>query len=351
MGASLSRRDLLRRAKTLALASPLFGLAACDREETRHRAATIAGTTMGTTYSVKITALPDSVDRRALKAGIDRILETVNAQMSNWRSDSEISRFNASASSSWTGVSADTLTVIEEALRVSELSGGAFDPTIGPLVDVWGFGPQEDQWGIPSQNRVVAALGRTGFQHLQTRGLPSGLTKDHAPVEIDLCGIAKGFGVDKVAAYLDAQGLGDYLVEIGGELRARGHSPRQRPWRIGVERPGSERPAVQTIVSLDGSAVATSGNYRNYFESDGFRYSHIIDPRTGAPVEHNLASVTVVAPSTMQADALSTALMVMGPHAGLRLARRADIAALFIVRDGAGFEEVRSPRFEQQALG
>ncbi len=351
MSASLSRRDLLRRAKALALASPLLGLAACDREETRRRATTIAGTTMGTTYSVKFTALPQSVDRRALKAGIDRILETVNAQMSNWRPDSEISRFNAGTASSWTGISADTLTVIEEALRISRLSGGAFDPTIGPLVDVWGFGPHEEQWGIPSQSRVAAALGRTGFRHLRTRGMPSGLTKDHAPVEIDLCGIAKGFGVDKVAAYLDAQGLGDYLVEIGGELRARGISPRRRPWRVGVERPGSEGPAVQTIISLLGSAVATSGNYRNYFESDGFRYSHIIDPRIGSPVEHDLASVTVVAPSTMQADALSTALMVMGPHAGLRLARRADIAALFIVRDGAGFEEVRSPRFEQQALG
>ena len=158
---------------------------------------------------------------------------------------------------------------------------------------------------------------------------------------------AKGFGVDKVAEHLDKEGIDRYLVEVGGELRARGYSPRHRPWRIGIERPVPGKTAVQRIVELDGNAIASSGNYRNFFDNGGVRFSHIIDPRTGEPISHALASVTVIAPTAMQADALSTALMVLGPDAGLDLAEAENLAALFIVEGGTRFTEIKSPAFER----
>lgn len=351
MASTLSRRDILRRAKGFALATPLLGLAGCNEENSWRQATTIAGATMGTGYSVRITKLPPGLDRRALRSAIEQRLETVNRQMSNWRAESEISLFNAGVSSSWTGVSADTLAVIEEALRISRLSDGAFDPTIGPLVDLWGFGPTLASRQIPPHGRIQEALGRIGFRHIRTTRAPAAIAKRRADIEIDLSGIAKGFAVDRLAEHLEEQGVAHYLVEIGGELRARGLSPRRRAWRIGVERPVAGRRAVQRIVALDGDAIATSGNYRIFFEYDSARYSHIIDPRSGEPVDHELASVTVISPSTMQADAWSTALMVLGPDAGYELVLREEIAALFIVKDGQSFAEVSSPAFERFLLG
>lgn len=351
MGVKVSRRDVLSRATGLVLAAPFLGLAACDEAEIHRRATTLAGATMGTRYIVRIASLPLGIDAHTLRAEFERLLETVNDQMSNWRAVSEISRFNAGPASSWLEISPDTSTVVDEALGVSRLSGGAFDPTIGPLVDLWGFGPGSAARGIPPRARIEAALATMGFRHVRTKRVPVAIAKGQAGIEVDLSGIAKGFGVDKLAEHLDRKGISDYLVEIGGELRARGHSPLRRPWRIGVERPAIGRRAIQRIVGLDRGAIATSGNYRIFFNSEGRRYSHIIDPRNGEPVAHELASVTVVAPSTMQADAWSTALMVLGPEAGLRLARRENIAALFIVKDGRRFAEIASPRFERYGFG
>lgn len=351
MASTLSRRGILRGAKGFALATPFLSLAGCDEEDSWRPTATIAGATMGTNYSVKITHLPPSLDRRALRTAIEQRLETVNRQMSNWRAESEISLFNAGQSSSWAGVSPDTLAVIEEALRVSRLSDGAFDPTIGPLVDLWGFGPASAGRQVPPHGRIQEALGKIGFRHVRTRRVPAAVTKNRPDIEVDLSGIAKGFAVDKLAEHLEEQGVFHYLVEIGGELRARGLSPRRRAWRIGVERPIAGRRAIQRIVALDGGAIATSGNYRIFFEDDSARYSHIIDPRSGEPVDHELASVTVIGRSTMQADALSTALMVLGPDAGYELALRKEIAALFIVKGRKSFAEVSSPAFERYLLG
>ncbi len=351
MTSTLSRRDILRGAKGFALATPFLSLAGCDDDNSWRPMTTIAGATMGTDYSVRITNLPSNLDRRVLRAAIEQRLETVNRQMSNWRAESEISLFNAGASSSWTGVSADTLAVIEEALRIGRLSDGAFDPTIGPLVDLWGFGPALVSRQVPPYGRIQEALGRIGIRHVRTKRAPAAIAKRLSDIEIDLSGIAKGFAVDRLAAHLEEQGVAHYLVEIGGELRARGLSPRRRAWRIGVERPIAGRRAVQRIVALDGAAIATSGNYRIFFDHDSARYSHIIDPRSGKPVEHDLASVTVISPSTMQADALSTALMVLGPNAGYELALREEIAAFFIVKDGNSFAEVSSPAFERFLLG
>lgn len=351
MAPELSRRDILRTAKGLALATPFLSLVACDDEDARRGVISFAGATMGTDYHVKVAGLPRKADRLTLKSAFDGILETINDQMSNWRAESEISAFNAGAMSSWHGVSSDTRSVIEEALRISRLSGGGFDPTVGPLVDLWGFGPDGTNRRVPSNNEISDALRQTGFQHIRTNSSRPAVAKDKAGVELNLCGIAKGFGVDKLAAYLDGRGIDRYLVEIGGELRARGHSSRGRPWRIGIEKPVPGQRTVQKIVELDGDAIASSGNYRNFYDSGGRRFSHIIDPRTGEPIKHALASVTVIAPTAMQADALSTALMVLGPDAGMKLAENMKIAAFFIVKDGADFVETGTPEFQRYRLG
>jgi thiamine biosynthesis lipoprotein len=342
-----TRRDVILQAQRLALATPFLSLIACDGGGRRQTE--LSGATMGTTYSVKIPRLPKGVERQVLERDIAAILETVNAQMSTYRPDSELSRFNAGQSVSWAVVSPDTLAVVDEALRVSRLSGGAFDPTIGPLVDLWGFGPGSGPRAIPSRARIEAILPATGYRHVRTAASPPALGKDRRDIRVDLSGIAKGFGVDKVAEHLERVGVGYYLVEIGGELRGRGYNAQGSVWRVGIERPAALG-TVQRVVRLGGQGLATSGDYRIFFERDGARYSHILDARDGRPVDHGLASVTVIAPTAMQADALSTALMVLGPEAGLELARREGVAAFFIARKGDGFVETASPEFARYLI-
>jgi thiamine biosynthesis lipoprotein len=335
---AISRRDVIRQAQALALATPFLSLVACDGVSAR-RPTLVTGSTMGTSYSVKIPQLPAHVDRDVLERDIARILDTVNQQMSTYRPESELSRFNAASPAVWQTVSPDTLAVVTEALRISRLSDGAFDPTVGPLTDLWGFGPGGGRQDVPAANRIETALRRIGHQHVRARKTPPSLGKSRDDIRIDLSGIAKGFGVDKVAEYLERSGIDYYLVEVGGELRGRGYSPRGDAWRVGIEQPVAAPGRVQRVVRLGRRALATSGDYRIFFEHNGSRYSHIINPRDGRPVDHGLASVTVIASSTMQADALSTALMVLGPKAGLALARREGIAAFFIAKTDSGFVE------------
>ncbi len=344
MASLFSRRDVIRQATGMALATPFLSLAGCDGGAAR-RPTVVTGATMGTTYGVKIPRLPARLDRQALEGAIAGILERVDARMSTYRPESELSRFNAAASASWTGVSPDTLAVVEEALRVSRLSDGAFDPTVGPLVDLWGFGPGGGRRDVPSGDRIEDSLRGIGHRNLRTKAAPPALGKRGRGIRVDLSGIAKGFGVDKVAEHLERIGVEYYLVEVGGELRGRGYSPRGGVWRVGIERPAAAPGRVQRVVRLGGQALATSGDSRIFFERGGARYSHIIDPRDGRPVDHGLASVTVVAGSAMEADATSTALMVLGAEAGLELARREGIAAFFIARTDAGFAETASPEF------
>lgn len=339
---TFSRRDIIRRAQGLILASPFISLAACDGAAGR-KPTVIRGTTMGTTYSVTIPRQPGGIDAGFLKSGISRVLETVNAQMSTYRTDSELSRFNAAATGIPFAVSSDTRRVVRHALDISRMTDGAFDPTIGPLVDLWGFGPPGARRGVPSEGEIEDAFNHVGFRSVASVDAPSALVKDSPQIRIDLSGIAKGFGVDAVAELLEEAGVGYYLVEIGGEVRTRGYSPRGDVWRVGIERPGGA--LRRRIVGLDGNGLATSGDYRIFFESDGIRYPHIIDPRNGRPVNHGLASVTVIAKTAMQADALSTALMVMGPKDGLALARKNAIAAFFIAKTATGFKETATPQF------
>jgi len=303
---------------------------------------------MGTTYAVKLFA--DDVEIAALQSNIDALLERINGQMSTWRSDSELSRFNSSRDLNWFPVSAETAYVVEAAATISVLSEGAFDITVGPVVNLWGFGPDPGDAGLPSQQVIEETMERVGYRQLSVRSSPSALRKQHADMYVDLSAIAKGFAVDAIARLLDEGRIQSYLVEIGGELRTRGSKGDGSDWKVAIEQPLAGERSVQSIVALRDRAIATSGDYRNYVEQDGKRYSHTINPRTGHPIAHGLASVSVIADSAMVADGLATAIMVMGPEEGYRLALREELAVQLIVRSGDQFRVLVTPQFENHAL-
>ncbi len=321
----------------------LFLLCACTPEPEVWR---FDGATMGTTWHVTLVDPPAGLARESAAAGIDAALERVNAQMSTYRADSEVSRFNRAAPGEWFAVSADTAEVVATALAVHERSAGAFDITVGPLVDLWGFGAGSKRRArVPAPDEVAAVAARVGSAALRVRAEPPALFKA-ADREIDLSAIAKGYGVDRAALWLEGNGVANYMVEVGGEVRTRGRNPQGRKWRIGIEAPELlQQGRAITAVALSGESVATSGDYRNYFEAGGRRYSHTIDPATARPVEHALASVTVVAADCKTADALATAIDVLGPDQGLAFAERENLPVYLLVRAGAGFESRHSPAF------
>ena len=284
-----------------------------------------SGRTMGTTFHIKVVA-DSAMDGQALQARIDKRLEAINQSMSTYRPDSEISRFNAIRTVDEPfKVSADFLTVMLAADAVHGITGGAWDGTVNPLVDLWGFGRSGRIDKVPSADAVADALRNVGFDYIEVSA--KGYLKKHRPeVTIDLASIAKGYGVDQIADLLEASGYKDFLVEIGGEVFASGRRPDGKNWRVGINRPrrGSAADEVYTALDLADQAMATSGDYRNYEEIDGHIYSHIIDPRTGYPVNHGVVSTSVVAPNCTLADGLATALMVMPPDDGISLINRLD---------------------------
>ena len=270
-------------------------------------------------------------------AAVVHELQQVDAQLSTWRSDSEVTRFNASAAGEWFPVSARVAGLALEALALSRRSGGAFDLTVAPLVQLWGFGPQAPVGeSVPGAEAITAAMQRVGWRQLEARLDPPALRKRVDGLSLDFSAIGKGHGVDRVAVRLDGLGCHSYLVDIGGEVRTRGRNATGQPWRIGVEQPDGGPP--QWVLRLSGQSAATSGDYRNFRMLGGRRQSHTIDPRAGAPVSHALASVTVVAASAAEADGLATAMLVLGPDAGWHFARREGVAALLLVRSERGFE-------------
>ncbi|NVK54992.1 MAG: FAD:protein FMN transferase [Alteromonadaceae bacterium] len=299
---------------------------------------------MGTSYNVKFPAVT-GVEREALKAAIDQRLVRVNALMSTYDPTSELSRFNQYRYDTPFELSEETLLVINEAIRLGQLSDGVLDVTVGPLVNLWGFGPTMRPETIPSEQDILAVRQYVGLDKLAVRG--NALIKKHPQLYVDLSTIAKGYGVDVVAELLEQQGITDYLVEIGGEMRVNGQKGDGSPWLIAIEKPVSNERAVQKVVSIGDNAIATSGDYRNYYEQDGVRYSHLIDPRTGKPIQHNTVSVTVVTSSSMTADGLATAFNVMGWDAAIALAEENDMAVFIIRRIDDTFEEYSSPAFEE----
>ena len=327
------------RVLLLTIAAVLF-LLLIPTAQTR-RQETLQGETMGTTYTVRFRKPEgrrwpqDETDRLARR--IETCLADVNARMSTYRPDSELSQFNQSPADVPFELSPETFEVFEAALAVSDQSAGAFDVTVGPLVNAYGFGPPPEPPEPPTTEELETLRQRVGYRLLVLDPQSRTLRKTHADVYCDLAGIAKGYGVDRVVAVLEADGLTDYMVEIGGEVRAAGRNPEGRVWRIGIERPTRDgRRVVMRAIELADRALATSGDYRNYYIADGRVYSHMIDPRTGGPVEHALASVTVLDARAMVADAWATALMVLGPDEGYNLAEARGMAALFLVRTAEG---------------
>ena len=292
------------------------------------------GQTMGTTYSVKVFDPPQDFSKD-WQQQVDRELRLVNDQMSTYLESSEISRFNASRSSDWFDVSPETAMVVAKSLEIHRLSEGAFDITVAPLVDAWSFGPGKRTSQPPEPEVVEQLLTRIGSEKLAVRLDPPAIRKSDPQVTIDLSAIAKGHGVDRVVGLLGSIGASNTFVEIGGEVRATGDKAGQ-PWTVGLQQPDSLPSAVAVAHPLRDQAVATSGDYYNFFEFEGRRYSHTLDPRTGRPVEHALASVSVLAADCMTADAWATALDVLGPEAGPRIARDLQLDALLMIRSDTG---------------
>ncbi len=304
---------------------------------------TISGPTMGTTYTVKFSSV-EQVDRIELQRQIDTILVKVNALMSTYDPNSELSQFNLADHAVEFPLSPETLLVMRESMRLGALSGGALDITIGPLVNMWGFGPTAKPEQVPTEAEIASAKQRVGLDKLQLTD--KGAIKLAPSMYVDLSTVAKGYGVDQVAEVLMAAGIEDYLVEVGGEMRVAGLRFNGEGWRIAVEKPVTHERAVQQLINVGNNAVATAGDYRNYYEENGQRFSHLIDPTTGYPINHNLVSVTVVHPSSLTADGLATAINIMGKERGLQMALQENLAVLLITKENGEFKQYNTPEFE-----
>lgn len=321
----------------------LTSLSGCSKPEKKIE---IAGHTMGTSYHIIVIASVNSSEenqenlRSKLKLQIDNLLIIINKQMSTYQKDSEISNFNQYRKSNWFNISKDFSYVVEKAQEISKKTNGAFDITVSPFVELWGFG-SKIQYSIPTQKQLRVLLAHTGYLHLKVRKEKPALIKDNPSLKIDLSAIAKGFAVDKIADYLSEQGFDNYLVEIGGEIQARGKNDEDKHWQVAIEQPEKKHTnitsPVNKIISISDEGLATSGDYRNYYIKDGVRFSHMINPKTGRPITHKLASVTIIHKSTMIADAYATAVMVMGEKEGKEFILKNNIKANMIIRAGDKF--------------
>lgn len=328
-----------------AVFSAIF-LSACEKQP---EIISLNGKTMGTTYHIKYLDKGNlSQKAEQVHQQIELMLKDVNAKMSTYDKHSELSRFNQRTEiNTPISISADLAKVVKESIRLNKVTEGALDVTVGPVVNLWGFGPEKQKDVQPEPQQLAERQSWVGIDKLKfiENGGQFYLEKAIPQLYIDLSAIAKGFGVDQVADYLQELNVQDYMVEIGGEIRAKGKNPDGKPWQIAIEQPSFDGTrSVQKIVGLDNLAMATSGDYRNYFEQDGKRFSHEINPKTGYPIQHNLASVTVMHESSMTADGLSTALFVLGEEKALALAELENLAVYLISKTDKGFESKMSSK-------
>ena len=337
-----NRRKLV--VKLLALTAVLLVLGGCfPSNDLARQEYLMQGNTMGTTYNIKVVG--ENIDSVKLQQGIDEKLKQLNQEMSTYINDSELSTFNQSSSLAPVSVSPGLARVLKEAIRLGKLSEGALDVTVGPLVNLWGFGPEYRPETVPSDELLAQTKARVGLDKLVfEQGM---LSKSIPNLYVDLSTIAKGYGVDLVAEFIEANGINNYLVEIGGEMRLKGFKHTGELWHVAIEKPLTNERAVHQIIIPKDNAVATSGDYRIYFEADGQRFSHIIDPKIGKPINHKLVSVTVIHPSSMPADGLSTAMMVMGEEKALAFAEENDLAVYIIAKTDHGFVEQSTVKFMQ----
>lgn len=301
---------------------------------------------MGTRYHIKL-VVPQTKppSQSELQHAVNEELFRINAALSTYIADSELSRLNQAKPEEWVEVSDTLFYMLQESKQLHELTAGAFDVTVGPLVNLWGFGPDKPYGNNPAQDdvaRLLETIGSDKFQLDESRRA----VKKAGELYIDLSAIAKGYGSDLIAELLERHGISNFMVEIGGEVRVKGVNERSELWKIGVERPSLAQTGAIQAVAITDAGLATSGDYRNYYEVDGQRFSHTIDPSTGRPIVHTLASVTVVSGSAARSDALATALNVLGPTRGYELAERLELAAYFIIRDGEQFTIKYTPQFQ-----
>lgn len=328
-------------AQGAALGLLFFVVAACSQKP---EVVKLSGETMGTRYH--ITLLPsDDFNAEKAQRDLDALLQAFNQIASTYEPRSEVNAISAMTLGEWHDISHTLSDMLLISMEINWLTGGAFDVTISPLVELWGFGAERRQQHVPSKSAIDAALDEVGFRHLEL-DLAEPRLKLKQPVTVDLSGVAKGYGVDMVAEWLQRQGISNYLVEIGGEIRASGHSVRGDAWRVGIEKPQGLSAGVQQAIRIDGVGLATSGDYRNYFEENGKRYSHTLNPVTGFPVDHRTASVTVIAETAAYADALATGLLVLGADRALQLADNHELAVFVIEKSETGFDTRWSKAFE-----
>lgn len=319
----------------------------CQKSNKNDPLVVYSGFAIGTTYLIKIANPKSSVSEANLKGEIEALLHEVDIDMSTFNPESEIYQFNHYFQTDDFQVSPETLRVLIEAKRIAEMTDGAFDPTVGILVDLWGFGPTARDKRVPPADQIESSKRHVNFRDLILNQDKKTVRKTDPIIMVDLAAIAKGRSVDMVAERLEEKGYKNYLVEIGGEIRTNGVKPDGSAWLVAIERPEASQRSIQKIVKLSQLSMATSGDYRNFFEIDGKRYSHALNPFTGYPVENNVASVSIVHKSCMTADALATGLMVLGPEKGIQVANAHNIAALFITRQDDKLIEKSSIEFER----
>ena len=319
----------------------LLGTAACD---TATEQIDLFGETMGTTYGVS--AIGSGVDSKKLKQQIENKFSEITNQMSTWHDDSEISRFNLDQEGGWFKISGEFMQVLESAQKINQQTERAFDVTIGKIMELWGFGVFPRQQIVPEPNRIAEALSHVGPSTIEIDSTASSIRKVDPKARLDVSGIAKGYAVDAIANILKKEGVENFLVEIGGEIRAAGRRLDGSAWRVAIEKPTSQSQSLLLTLKLEDAALATSGDYRDYFEIGNRRYSHIIDPRTGRPPDNGVASVSVITDSAMRADALATGLMVLGTDRALAIAAANNLAVMVIERKENEFRVFKSAAFE-----
>lgn len=330
----------------LAISLPLFGCDAPDRATTPASSSVLEGKTMGTSWRVSVVGLDES-RRQYLQEKIQARLDADDQLLSTWKTDSALMRFNQTPTTAAWPVSEEMADIVTQALRIGEKTSGAMDITVGPLVNLWGFGPEQQPVKTPSQSQIDAARARTGLQHLTVINTASRqyLQKDLPDLFVDLSTVGEGYAADHLARLMEQEGLSRYLVSVGGALVSRGMKATGQPWRVAIQKPTDRENAVQAIVDINGHGISTSGSYRNYYELDGKRVSHVIDPQTGRPITHNLVSVTVIAPTALEADGWDTGLMVLGREKAQQVVREQGLAVYMISKEGDGFTTWMSPQF------
>lgn len=341
------------RAALLGACVSLFGCDSATTPQTPKPVATVMdGKTMGTFWRVSVINM-DEAKAETLRQKVQAQLDADDRLLSTWKNDSALMRFNHSPSTAPWPVSEAMADIVTLSLRIGAKTHGAMDITVGPLVNLWGFGPDKQPVKTPDEQQIAAAKARSGLQHLTVinQANKQFLQKDIPDLFVDLSTVGEGYAADHLARLMEQEGISRYLVSVGGALVSRGMNAEGQPWRVAIQKPTDRENAVQAIVDINGHGISTSGSYRNYFELDGKRISHVIDPQTGRPIEHKLVSVTVIAPTALEADGWDTGLMVLGPEKAQNVVREQGLAAYMIIKEGDGFKTWMSPQFRAFLIG